>query len=308
MSARPILVIKHGALGDIILATAAFAAIRANHPDARMIALTSKPYAELLAQTPYFDDVWVDPKPRLGQFKTTLTLARMLRSQPWQWVYDLQTSTRSTWYQWLLARPWPNISNVSRWSNHGYTDPARHKKHAFENLRLQLAIAGIAPIAQPDVSWLTGQAHDWGISAPYALLVPGGSAHRPEKRWPAEHYATLAAALAERGITPVLIGSDAERATLEFISAKVKQVVNLGGATSFGQLADLARGAQCAIGNDTGPMHIIAATGCPATVLFSHASNPDYSAPIGPAVTILRERDLRDLSVDQVHAGLTERR
>ena len=298
---RPhILVIRHGALGDIVLDTAAFAAIRAHHPNAYITCLTTKPYASLLAASPYFDEVWVDSKPKLFDFRGLRALRAQLRARKWEWVYDLQTSKRSTKYQWLLARPWPKISNVSRFSSHGYTDPARHGRHAIDNARRQLQIAGIEQFGMPDLSWLVGDIATLAPAGPYALLVPGGAAHRPEKRWPAEHYAALAQALVAKGITPLLIGTKAEAEVLEFIAGQVPQAVNLGSRTDFAQLATLARGAALAVGNDTGPMHIIAASNCPSTVLFSAASNPDYAKPVGTHVTVLREADLRELGVERV--------
>lgn len=302
MLQNSILVIKHGAFGDIILATAAFAAIRAHHPDARIALLTTKPYAELLAQSPYFDEILIDPKPKLFQFSKLIALIRLLRSHRWAWVYDLQTSSRTTRYQWLLARPWPSISNASRFSSH--PRPAYDKsRHSLDNLRDQLAVAGVQIGATPDVSWL--KADGATPPAPYALLVPGGAAHRPEKRWPAHHYAALAEALVTRGLTPILIGTNAEAEVLDIIASRVPEAIHLGGKTSIPQLADLARGAALAVGNDTGPMHLIAATHCPSTVIFSAASDPARSRPLGKHVNVLQAPDLHNLSVGHVLASLT---
>ncbi len=307
-----ILTIKHGALGDIVLATAGFAAIRATHPSAHITLLTTKAYAEILAQSPYFNEIWVDSKPKLLNREGRTKLQSMLRSKNWSWVYDLQTSNRTTLYQWLLKRPRPRISNVSRFASHGYTDQARHGKHALANLKLQLAIASIV-VGQPDIGWMkadiaaivgiigTNRSIPQGEQVnPFALLVPGGAAHRPEKRWPAEQYASLAQELASKGIRPVLIGTDAEAEVLDSIAKRVPATINLCGNTSIPQVATLARYARFAVGNDTGPMHVIAATDCTSTVLFSHASDPRRSAPIGNAVTILREKELSTLSVDRV--------
>ena len=51
---RRILVIKHGALGDFVLATGPFAAIRAHHPDEWIVLLTTAPYAALAETSPIF--------------------------------------------------------------------------------------------------------------------------------------------------------------------------------------------------------------------------------------------------------------
>lgn len=302
--ASNILIIKHGALGDIILATAAFKAIREAHPSATIVLLTTKAYAELAAQTPYFNEIWVDSKPGLFQREARGRLKAMLRSKPWDWVYDLQNSQRTTFYPWMLARPWPRISNASRWSSHP-RPPYDTTRHALSNLSDQLAIAGLT-IGAPDISWLTGDIHALALPQRYAMLVPGGAAHRPGKRWPAEQYAALAQELVAKGITPVLIGSTAEEEVLQSIAVRVPHTINLCGKTTIGQLAELARHASVAVGNDTGPMHVIAATGCPSTVIFSHESDPVRSAPVGN-VTVLREQDLSQLTVDRVLVSLTGR-
>ena len=132
-------------------------------------------------------------------------------------------------------------------------------------------------------------------------MVPGGSAHRPEKRWPAARFAELARLLAGRGTTPVLVGGAAEASILAAIAERAPGAIDLGGRTSLGQIAALARRAACAIGNDTGPMHIAATAGCPSVVLFGAASDPKRSAPCGEAVRVLRQVPLADLPVERGH-------
>lgn len=300
MSAQPhILVIKHGALGDIVLATAAFKAIREAYPTADIVAMTGKAYATLLAQSPYFNEIWSDRKPKLFERDAIKRLKTMLHSRPWDFVFDLQGSQRTTWYQWMFSRPWPRISNASRWSSHGFTDKHKRTRHALDNLRLQLRIAGLE-IGDPDISWLHEDVSNLQPATQYALLVPGGAAHRTDKRWPADSYAAVAQELVAKGVIPLLIGTEAESAAMQSIANRVPRAVNLCGKTSIAQLATLAREATLALGNDTGPMHVIASAGCPSVALFSHASDPVRSAPIGPRVSILREKNLDELGVDRV--------
>ena len=59
-----------------------------------------------------------------------------------------------------------------------------------------------------------------------------------------------------------------------------------------------------AVGNDTGPMHLIAAAGCPCLVLYSAESDPARTAPRGPKVAILHEESLQNLGLDRVLAAL----
>ncbi|MFX9877842.1 glycosyltransferase family 9 protein, partial [Acinetobacter baumannii] len=79
---------------------------------------------------------------------------------------------------------------------------------------------------------------------------------------------------------------------------------DLTGRTDLFQIAGLARRAAGAVGNDTGPMHLIAAVGCPSLVLFSHASDPAQSGQTGPRVRHLRVPALDQLPVDAVEQAL----
>lgn len=296
------LVIKLGALGDMVLATGAFSAIRAHHPGDHLVLLTTGAYEDFARASGYFDEVWIDSRPPLWRVWSWLALGARLRGGGFERVYDLQHSTRSHLYFRLFGANRPEWSGVAPGCSHPHANPRRDFMHTVEREAEQLAMAGIEETPPPDLAWLTGDISAFGLRPPYALLVPGGSAHRPEKRWPG--YGAAAAALAERGIAPVLIGAAAERPVLAAIAESCPQAVDLCGRTDFGAIAALARGAQAAIGNDTGPMHIIATAGCPSLVLFSGASKPTLTAPRGVRVTILQRDSLSELDVDAVMAGL----
>lgn len=306
---RNILVIRHGALGDVMLSTGAFAAIRAYHAGDRITLLTTPPYVTLLESSPYFDACVADDKPKFWQVGKLKNLVKFLREGDFTRVYDLQTSNRTTWYYRLLPSPKPECSGLARGASHRHHTPERTRLHTIDRQKQQLEIAGIHDVPPPDICWLKPTDFRFQVSD-FCLLVPGGSAHRPEKRWPTERYGELAAWLCDRGIQPVLIGTEAERAALLRIQGAVAgrpgecspnpSILNLCNRTSLADIAELARRATCAVGNDTGPMHLIAAAGCPSVVLFSSASNPDLCAPRGDHVTVLRRASLTDVSVKAV--------
>lgn len=176
--------------------------------------------------------------------------------------------------------------------------------HTVDRQAEQLRDAGIPETPPPDTDWITGDPGRFDLPDRFALIVPGGSAHRPEKRWPAGHYQTVIAALAERGLTSVLIGSPDEAALHDHIITSQPTAVSLAGRTEFQDIVALGRTAALAIGNDTGPMHLIALSACPTIVLFSGASDPALCAPRGEAVTLLQSPSLSDLSPDRVIAAL----
>jgi ADP-heptose:LPS heptosyltransferase len=310
-----ILVIKLGALGDFVLATGPFKAIRRAHPDAHLTLLTIPMLAGMAEATGWFDEVWTDARPSLWNVGGWWSLARKLNGARFARVYDLQTSDRSNFYFRLMSPPFgstPQWSGIAKGASHRHANPNRDFLHTVERQKEQLAAIGIADVPPPDLSWARADLARFDLPGSYALLVPGGSAHRPEKRWPATHYAELARRLAAIGTVPLLIGAAAERGELAAIAAAAPGTRDLCGQTSFMEIAALARGARLGVGNDTGPMHLIAAAGCPTVVLFSHASDPALCAPRSPhegtpsgdSVRVLRRPDLAGLMPDEVLAAL----
>ena len=293
-----ILVIKLGALGDLVLAFAPFAAIRARHAGDHVALLTTAPFSELTRAAPWFDEVLVDAKP---SWRNPVGLARLRRQlRGWDLVYDLQTSGRSSRYFRLAGRPaW---SGIARGCSLPHRDPARDRLHTVERQRGQLADAGITDIPEPDLSWLTEAGPR--LPEPYALLVPGAAPHRPAKRWPARRFGLLAHHLHGRGLRTVIVGTAEEKPLADAIRAPWPEALDLTGQTSLLDLGGIAARARVAIGNDTGPMHLAAAVGCPSIVLFSGESDPQLTAPRGAFVRVLREPDLADMPLERVAAAL----
>ena len=303
-ASRPqnILVIRLSALGDVILSIGAFQAIRKHHSEARITLLTTRPFVSLGKASGCFNEVWIDERPPIRRVGAWLALGRRLRKARFDRIYDLQNSERTSWYFRLAGKPeW--VGTVAGCS-HRYKMPRDRALHIVEREAAQLARAGIAPIEPPDLSFLGADVGRFALTPPYALLVPGSSPHRPSKRWPAERFATLARELAGSGITPVLLGTKAEARELAEIAAGCPEARNLCGETRLQELATLARGAALAVGNDTGPMHLIAAVGCPCLVLYSAESDPVKTAPRGAQVMVLREDSLADLGLEQVLSTL----
>lgn len=293
MSGSRILIIKLGALGDFVQAFGPFAAIRARHPDAEITLLTTRPFAEMAVASPWFDHVWLDEKPRLWQLGKVAALRAKLRGGRFTRVYDLQTSDRSGWYFRLMGAgvEW---SGIAKGCSHPHANPRRDVMHTIDRQAEQLAMAGIESVPAPDLSWTEADLSRFGLPRPYALLCPGGAPHRPAKRWPAEYFGQLAQWLVERGITPVLLGTDKEKVEIDKIAAACPQARPLVGQTGFLDILGLGRQALVAVGNDTGPMHLVAASQAPSLVLFSAESDPALCAPRG-RVVILRQDDLADL-------------
>lgn len=303
MTERPIkrvLVIRHGALGDIILSFPAFAAIRDAHPSAAITILTTKPFAPLLARAPWFDRIEIDAKPAAWNLPALLTLRSQLAG--FDMVYDLQTSGRSSRYFRLAGSPpWSGIAPGCRYP---HANPARDKMHTRDRIAEQLAMAGIDVLPVPDLGWMQGDVASLDLPETFTALVPGAAPHRPAKRWPAERFGTLAANLSG---PVVILGTKTESPLAAEIRTHAPHAIDLTGRTDLFTLAGVLAHASRAIGNDTGPMHLAAALGVPSLVLFGPDSDPSLTAPRHPDGTwpeILRAPDLATLDVARVEAAL----
>lgn len=307
MAATPpsgILVIKLGALGDFVQALGPMAAIRAHHKDQRITLLTTAPFADFAKASGYFDDIWIDGRPGGMDLAGWFKLLSRLRNGGFGRAYDLQTSDRSSFYYRFFWPNFPEWSGIARGCSHPHANPDRDNMHTIERQAEQLAMAGIPVVPVPDLSWATADVSRFGLPERYALLAPGGAAHRPGKQWPPERFGELAGVLAEKEIRPVLLGAAGETPIMAAIRDRCPEAVDLSGETALLELAALGRGARLAVGNDTGPMHLLSAAGCPSAVLFSSDSDPALCGQRGPAVTIIRPDSLHGLSAIEVLDGL----
>ncbi|MEI6730042.1 MAG: glycosyltransferase family 9 protein, partial [Pseudomonadota bacterium] len=198
-----ILVIKHGALGDIVLATGPFQAIRNYHKDCKITLLTTKAYADILARSNYFDEIWIDSRPKLYNIVAFLKMIGKIRGGNFDRVYDLQTSERTSWYFRLMAKPRPEWVGIAKGASHCHNTPERTKLHTIERQKQQLALAEITNVPHPDLSWLRANIREYKLPERYAIIVAGGAEHRQGKRWAASNYAAVANYLVSKDITPV---------------------------------------------------------------------------------------------------------
>jgi ADP-heptose:LPS heptosyltransferase len=308
---KKVLVIKLGALGDFVLALAAMRKIREAHPKAKITLLTTPPFEALAKLSPYFNSVETDGRPE--DFGQTLAMIGRIRKARYDRIYDLQTNSRTNWYFQLLRPFAPQWNGIAFGCALPQKGSARLRMHTLERQADQLRAAGIWPDAPtepgsappPDLSWILRKHKEprpvAGAAAPrpYVLFIPGGSAHRLEKRWPVENYAQLGSLLKAKGLDIVIIGGPQESAMARQIQKAVGGARDLTGRTDFAQLAVLGAKAALAVGNDTGPTHLLAAAGAPTIALFSDASDPELCGPRGH-VAVIRSPDLKALPVSTV--------
>ena len=143
-----ILIIKHGALGDMVLATGPFAAIRDHHASAHITLLTTKPYTNLMQTCGWFDEIWIDDKPKIWQGISWLRLRKMLRDAKFDRVYDLQHTDRSHFYFRMFGNPKPEWSGIVKGASHPHANPAHEVRRPAQQLLSVADVRQQQPFAQ----------------------------------------------------------------------------------------------------------------------------------------------------------------
>ena len=305
MPKQRILIIKLGALGDFVYSIGPMQAIKKNHPDSELTLMTRPAFEQLGRRTNIFDEILIDEEPKKWQLLKMINLRNILRSKDFTRIYDLQTSDRTGFYYKMLGPGLrPEWSGIVKGCSHYHHYKRPTLIHTQVRQRAQLRIAGIETVPESDLSFMSECLKNFDLPKNYALIIPGSSAKMKIKRWPATSYAELSTVLAQRNITPILIGTNEDIDAINIITRMCPRALNLVGKTNIFQIASLGRSAQFCIGNDTGPMHIIALTKCPTTAIFSTASFPEKAAPKGKHIKLLIREKLEDLSLDEVVSSI----
>ncbi len=150
----------------------------------------------------------------------------------------------------------------------------------------------IVAVTAHDRAWARGQFA--GLS-PRVLVIHAG-AQWETKRWPAGHFAFVAAKAARYyKMSPVLVGSPAERTLTDHIERQVRKFVpnarlkNLAGQTTLKRLAAVLERADVVLSNDSGPMHLAAGVGTPVVGVFT-CTSPVQSGPPGKQHALVSTR------------------
>lgn len=303
-----VLVIRTGALGDMLLASKAFASLRVAFPHARLACLTSPSYADLAGRMPWFDAVIAVPKASSWQWDRWLALRHAVRAFAPTHVFDFQSKPRQAVLHALLGGPFCSAawSGASPFATHPRPWPPRTGIHVTDFWDDQCRAAGIAPLLDwPSMEWIVGD-----IPPPLArlperplIVIPGCSPNHTYKRWP--FFAALTRRAIAEGWPVVAVGAESERDVLDSLAAEVPLFNACGMTPDIPSLAAVLRRARLVVGNDTGPMHLAALLDLPTCALLSGHTRAAWSHPIGRAASFLQADHLHDLSPETVWHHIT---
>ncbi len=271
-----ILIVRLGALGDVVHAIPAAAALRAAFPDARIDWLVEAKHREILDLVTVIDRVIPVRRASVTGWSEAV---KELRQTAYDVALDLQGLMKSA----VLARAsgaarvigfsiWHLREKTARpfYSQTGSDDVGTHVIQ--KNLKL-LETIGVKddriafPLAHVESAALRSIRSMAGDGQPFALINPGAA--WPNKRWPAERFGEIATFLRDvRGIASFVLWGPGEEQLARAVAEASAAAARPAPPTSVADLLALSREASLMISGDTGPLHIAAAAGTPTVAIF----------------------------------------
>ena len=274
-----ILIIKHGSLGDIAQASGAIQDISENHKDDQIYLLTTIHYFDLFKKNPNLTDVILDKKLSRFNLIYLYLLMRKIKKLNIIKVYDLQNSSRTSFYKKIL---FPN-SNSSSWSSSETTLPNNKTKEEFDKEPVldrfdhQLKTSGLKTkhTMLPDFSWscsdISKIKSEYNLNK-YIVLFPFCSPHLTLKKWP--YFNQLIRMIKEKYQDQYkIIVAPGPNEINEAKEIDALCILDNGKALDISQLSSIIKGSSFVIANDTGPAHLAAHLNANGLTLFgSHTT------------------------------------
>lgn len=281
MDPRRVLVFQLRHLGDVLLTSPVFEALRGAHPQIATAGCVHAGAEQMLLGNPNVDTlVPVERAGGLRSFAAAWRSIRSIRAFKPDLVLDFTGNDRSALLGWLsgarVRAAWfsgKGFLGKSKLYTHRLAP--RDDRHVVEQELDLLRMLGI-PVGEPKLRYefSPGDARRVAellgpIAGRFAQIHPVSRIRK--KCWPDPHMAGLIDHLADRGFFPVLTGSN-DPVELELLGSLLKlarrPVLNLAGKLTLKELGALSAAARCYVGIDSGPMHIAAAVGTPVVALF----------------------------------------
>ncbi|MEE2694854.1 MAG: glycosyltransferase family 9 protein [Pseudomonadota bacterium] len=282
---KKVLIIKFGGLGDVILSLNAINSIIEHHKKRKITLLTEEPYKTFFEKSGWFNDIVEIERTKFYMFDR-YQIKKRLSVNSFSNVYDLQTSRRSSSYLKIFFNLKIETCGIGQYASLCHVNNSRNKMHTIERQEDQLRVSGITSFLEPDLKWLFKAGRIKKPKKRYALIVPGGSKGRMNKRVPLQIYLELISFLEKKNILPVILGANDDQIICDKIELQCPKVKNLCSKTDIFQIAKLAKNALVSFGNDTGPMHVISKGDRPTFVFFTKFSEPKLCAPRGNNVRL----------------------
>tara|TARA_B110000305_G_C19401192_1_gene620254 strand:+ start:447 stop:1364 length:918 start_codon:yes stop_codon:yes gene_type:complete len=293
-----ILVIKHGALGDFVMASGAMKSIRNYFPKDNILLLTEEKNIKFFKSIPYFNSIKKDN--RKSMFFSIFTLFNIIFSQKINLIIDLQNSSRTQMYHFFVSKfTKVKISSSRNYSHYRYIIPKQGDEHVIQGLNNQLFLLGLKTFEDPNLSWMI-QNSNQQVKKKYIILIPGASKTGSYKKWPEDRYAKLSNHFIENGFDIYLTGSNEDLKTMELIRATCPLAKIKIKESKIENFLELCQNASFIVANDTGPTHIAALSNRPLFWIAIDNSISKACQPFGKRVIPILSKNLLDIDPKKI--------
>jgi len=301
-----ILLVRLGAVGDVIRALPALELLRRTFPDATVDWLVEERCADVLQDHPDLRQVVTFRRKALVRAASRLQLLTSYRElrrtlmrlgeARYHTVVDLQGTLKSA----LLSRATGCpvriglAAGYSKEAAHRFysrsVDPGPERISRVERNFQLLGPLGVDSGAQPPPrarlvlseghrAWAAGVLASLApADRPRVLLYPGTSQRQAYKRWPADRFGLLAGRLHDDGMQVLIAGGPGEEGLIRAACEATSTPPGVVPPSDLRQLAAVLEGVDLFVGGDTGPMHLAWAAGTRVLALFG-ATDPVVNAP-----------------------------
>ena len=307
-----ILIIKLGSLGDIAQISGAIKDISENHKDDEIHIMTTKPYFGLFKKNPHISNVILDKRLPRYNLIYLYSLMKNIKKYKFSKVYDLQNSSRTSFYKKIL---FPKVTK-DIWSSTETTLPTGTSKEDFDKDSVlsrfdhQLKSSGINTrhTLSPDFSWsLTdiSQIKNYHQLEKYIVLFPFCSPHLTSKKWP--YYNDLINLINENYDNNYkIVIAPGPNEIKEASNINALCILDNGKALDISQLASLIKDSSFVVANDTGPAHITAHLGSRGVALFGSHTSPFKVSIERENFKAIQAPELSKLSAEKVFERMSE--
>jgi heptosyltransferase-1 len=278
---QTILVVRLGAMGDIIHALPAVASLKHSFPGSQVTWAVEPRWAALLEGNAFVDRVLLLDRNNRGGLARAW---RALRAQRFDFAVDFQGLIKSALVACVARteRIYGLAPSLVREPLAAlfYSDKVMARAVHRVDRNLELAASAGASTALHSFPMPAGRAEGSLPAGGFVLASPlsGWSA----KQWPLEYYARLAGRLRrDTGVPLVLNGPPSAREALAGVADAMVHLSSIEG------LIDATRRAAAVVGVDSGPLHVAAALGKPGVAIYG-PTDPAQTGPYGASFVVLR--------------------
>ena len=299
MNHNRIVVIKHGSIGDFVMAFRAMKSIRDHFSSSHITLVTTNLINKLFNQIPYFDEIIIDDRKSI--FKT-FNYFIYLKKINAELVIDLQNSERTQYYHFFTRIFYPKITinSATKFSHLNYKLPKHGSEHVIEGLKNQLNLLNIKHSLISDINWLRKNDFVNPLKKKFALFIPGTSKNGIKKQWSPKNFSILSQLINKVGLDVVISGAPNDRDIINDIIKLSPKIIRLDEYYDFPNFINLCDHASIIISVDTGPAHISAYSNTPLIWIIKSGPYTITNKPYSKNTTTIEAKDINSINADVV--------